>query len=224
MLQIEFWVGGGGVLVDIYNELMNVQQLVCENALPVDESHWIAVITAEGLASGSDLHKPLKSFDPADILYTHPQVDNHYIIRVRDSLSVLLIATAIDVIPHRLIAKNGGVRGIATARDWGHLKEFADRIEDQYKTFDLLKTTQSDGVGYPLGNARLQYVLQGKLSETQIETLQTAWRSGYFAVPQQTTAEDLATKLNISPSTLSERLRRAQAALYTLLFDGEANN
>ncbi|MFH5801138.1 helix-turn-helix domain-containing protein [Haladaptatus sp. CMAA 1911] len=51
------------------------------------------------------------------------------------------------------------------------------------------------------------------LSNKQREALLTAYEKGYFAVPQQTSLDDIAEILDISRSSLAERLHRAQAHL-----------
>jgi hypothetical protein len=51
------------------------------------------------------------------------------------------------------------------------------------------------------------------VSDTQREVLQLAVERGYYETPRQTTIEELASELDIPSSTLSYRLRRAEAEL-----------
>ncbi|QLG29736.1 helix-turn-helix domain-containing protein (plasmid) [Halorarum halophilum] len=51
------------------------------------------------------------------------------------------------------------------------------------------------------------------LSESQRETLKTAYESGYFDVPREFSQTELAEELGISTSAVSDRLRRATAQL-----------
>lgn len=51
---------------------------------------------------------------------------------------------------------------------------------------------------------------KGVLTERQEEIIRAAFSSGYFDYPRRTDTENLAKKLNISASTLSEVLRAAQ--------------
>lgn len=51
------------------------------------------------------------------------------------------------------------------------------------------------------------------LTERQYETLTTAVERGYYAIPRETTAQDLADELDVSYQTLSELLRRGHEAL-----------
>jgi len=59
------------------------------------------------------------------------------------------------------------------------------------------------------------------LTSEQREVLLLALDSGYFAIPRETTADELAAMLGITPAAVSERLRRAFATLVrnTLTFN-----
>ena len=62
---------------------------------------------------------------------------------------------------------------------------------------------------------------QAHLTDGQYDALVTAYESGYFDVPRTASQADLAASLQITPQAVSERLRRATAALVrsTLLVD-----
>lgn len=51
------------------------------------------------------------------------------------------------------------------------------------------------------------------LTDGQREALRTAYELGYFNIPRDASLEDVATRLGISASAASERLRRAQTQL-----------
>ncbi|QPV61534.1 helix-turn-helix domain-containing protein [Halosimplex litoreum] len=51
------------------------------------------------------------------------------------------------------------------------------------------------------------------LTDAQREAVRTAHRLGYFEIPRTATLDDVAAELDISASSLSERLRRAQTHL-----------
>lgn len=52
-----------------------------------------------------------------------------------------------------------------------------------------------------------------RLTDRQDEALRTAYEVGYFDIPRQTSLEEVAAELDISASSVSERLRRAQTQL-----------
>lgn len=51
------------------------------------------------------------------------------------------------------------------------------------------------------------------LTDRQREALRTAYELGYFDIPRKASLEDVATAVDISASSVSERLRRAQTQL-----------
>ena len=59
---------------------------------------------------------------------------------------------------------------------------------------------------------------QWDLTPAQEESLRTAVEMGYFTVPREANADDVATEMGISKSAFIERLHRAQHALLTQLF------
>lgn len=64
------------------------------------------------------------------------------------------------------------------------------------------------------------------LTEKQQETLATAYEAGYYHIPQDITADELADKLGISHQALSERLHRAYEQLVgdeLVINDGHRN-
>jgi len=54
---------------------------------------------------------------------------------------------------------------------------------------------------------------EGLLTDEQLAALATAYEMGYFDVPREATQADVATALDISPASLSERLKRGQQRL-----------
>jgi len=53
-----------------------------------------------------------------------------------------------------------------------------------------------------------------ELTPAQEEALETAYRTGYFTVPRDATASEVADRIGISKSAFLERLRRAQSAFF----------
>ncbi|WP_425494332.1 helix-turn-helix domain-containing protein [Natronoglomus mannanivorans] len=51
------------------------------------------------------------------------------------------------------------------------------------------------------------------LTSKQQEALVTAWEAGYFDTPREVTLDDIASTLDITRQSLSQRLRRAHHAL-----------
>jgi len=59
-----------------------------------------------------------------------------------------------------------------------------------------------------------------ELTDRQLEVVQTAYYSGYFQSPRDSTGEDVAATLDISPPAFYQHVRAAQRKLFAALFDG----
>ncbi|WP_115863313.1 helix-turn-helix domain-containing protein [Halorussus litoreus] len=72
---------------------------------------------------------------------------------------------------------------------------------------------------FPLGDEDDDAVAQRwDLTPAQEVALRTALEMGYFAVPRETTASEVAAAVGISKSAFLERLRRGQATLFGQMF------
>lgn len=71
---------------------------------------------------------------------------------------------------------------------------------------EITRVGRSDG---PLGN----------LTERQRESLEAAYRSGYFDWPRESTAAEVADSLGIDRSTFHAHLRKAEQCLFSTLID-----
>lgn len=97
-------------------------------------------------------------------------------------------------------------------------------VPDRERVADLLDFCQANDLTiaiegiYEMGGATDAEVGRHTLTEDQHEALRLATKHGYYEVPRQSTAADLADALGIAASTFSERIRRAQGALNDSVF------
>lgn len=199
-----------------------IDRVEVANALPVDGRGFFAILTVTVDGSGLDA----MAFEEVDDVHAIdlqplPAVEGIYQVLVRIDVGMtclLTTLTAQDAIPHRITGDGATVDVVISTRDWTHLKEVATAIEDRHGPIELVGTTQTDAIGFALGSDKLAHNVLGTLSDDQLKALEAAYRMGYFRVPQEVTSRDVAKELEISRSTLSERLRRAENNLCELLF------
>ena len=123
-----------------------------------------------------------------------------------------------DAVPYRLLAADDRVRTVAIVDDWDHLKDLAGRLESDFEAFELIGTSPVESLGSPLGLDSLRNAVQGRLTEKQLELVETAYRMGYFEVPQETKSKEVAAELDITQPTFSEQFRQAEDEILSLLF------
>jgi len=109
-------------------------------------------------------------------------------------------------------------RGVAVSGDGvdvtmiGSQDALSERVREYGKTGadPLLQTlTDYEGPDDPLD----------AVTPRQREVLETAFDMGYFDVPRDVTTDEIATALDLDPSTVREHLQRAQKNLFTDVLD-----
>lgn len=222
MLRIEFQIRPAGISSNLFAIDDQVTSLEIDNALPVTDSSVFLSLTVQFEAEISEeaLSSQLPDVRILDMSEAEMKPHMHYLIILTElsDASVLSLLTQNQAIPHRIVGQHSHLEVIASVRDWNHLKEVAGTIEDEHGSLELVGTTQTAGIGFPLGGNKIKQCMSGKLSDKQLEVLETAYRMGYFKVPQEVTAEEISKELDISRSTLSERLRRVEHNFCALLF------
>lgn len=194
-----------------------------DNAIYAGDDRWFEYLTLEPVDRGVSPEAELGEVPEMEVLDIRT-VGNappiyHAIIFVDEVETFLLFVIARNRgIPHRVVLDGFQLRAVVTLRDWNHLKEFADVLEDTYDGFELLGTQQVETAGYPLGGEQLKHTVRGKLTTSQLRALEVAHRMGYFQVPQQATSREVADRLGISQSAASERLRHSQQRFFDILF------
>ncbi|MUW14833.1 helix-turn-helix domain-containing protein [Halorubrum sp. CBA1125] len=81
----------------------------------------------------------------------------------------------------------------------GQLQEY----EKAGVSLSLQRIGRYDGPDYPLDD----------LTARQREVLETAWEMGYYEVPKDVSAEEVASEMGLDPSTVNEHLQRAERNL-----------
>ena len=134
-----------------------------------------------------------------------------------------------STIPSLLVEYGAVARSIrvagATSRlvvelpDATDVRTFVNWFEERYPDTDLLARRdkeRTDRSGQAFGAA-----LAERLTDRQLETLQTAYLSGYFEWPRERTGQEVAESLGITQPTFNGHLRAAERKLCTMLFGGD---
>jgi hypothetical protein len=201
-----------------------------ENAFYADKGNWIESLLVTSRAP----------FDPESVvgeisrieLFHHERVSDHSVDHSTYRLTIVahepypfLLGVILrrTAIPNRLLLHDGSFDGVVTVKEWESFRALAEQIEEQFGQFELLSVNQVETTGNAFGSGQLGRVLRNELSQEQLTVLQTAHRLGYFDVPRRTSADEIATELDIAQSTLSERLRLAEKRLLDLVFSTSEN-
>jgi predicted DNA binding protein len=127
-----------------------------------------------------------------------------------------VLSPEVDTVLYPVWVEAGGSRLHSTCQNgvWRNRMRFPDRESfagvrrwcldnDIEFTLHRIYTETTDGGGEN----------ETSLSPPQARTLELAYETGYYDIPQGTTATEIAAELGISQQAVSERLHRAHAAL-----------
>ncbi len=96
-----------------------------------------------------------------------------------------------------IVLKNGILRGVVCMPS-KHFKAFMENIKDKYKIW--VEGKSPDPAKIPL-------------TPKEMEVLDGAVKNGYYSVPRKITQKELAKRLGLSPSYLSEVLNRIESKI-----------
>lgn len=225
LLTVEFETEPTGVLAELAPAIGNNGSVELDNAFYVEDGEWLESLTVASTEE-IDAERRLEAISGVSVFYAQSipsgptgTYRTRNVVFAREPYPfVLELVLRRHAIPNRLVLRNGMVTVIATVRDWEDFREMAADVEEKFGTFDLSRVDNASRPGEPLDSGRLSDVLVSKLTDDQLNVLETAYSMGYFAVPRDSSAREVAAKLDIQQSTFSERIRTAERAFLELVF------
>lgn len=118
---------------------------------------------------------------------------------------------------HRYTADADELTIVFHADGFEQLQDVMERLRAQFPSADVERLLQPPLAGDPDDR---QFVNRGKLTDRQLEVLQTAYDRGYFERPKGANATEIAEELGITQSTVTEHLAAAQRKLFADVLDG----
>lgn len=110
----------------------------------------------------------------------------------------------------RYFAQSGRLEVVFHARDFEQLQAIVAEFRERYHEVDIQRMVRAPTGGAPRDEV---FVDRAKLTERQLEAVQTAYDRGYFEQPRSANASEIAAELDIAVSTFSEHLVAAQRKL-----------
>lgn len=96
------------------------------------------------------------------------------------------------------------------------VRTVVDTIKDGYPELEIATHRQVSRDPEP--ETRYRGTLLEKLTERQRSAVEMAYLRGYFEWPRDSTGEDIADLLGVTPSTFHQHLRKAESRLFTAMF------
>ena len=209
----------------INDRLTDVRSIELDNAFYVEDGEWIESLTVSSTEQfdPGELIEPISgvSLFDAQSIPTGPSgvtIERLTLLANESFPFILGIILRREAIPNRIVLKGNRFEVVVTVQNWDRFRSLADDVQDVLGTFDLQSVNKIDQTGEPLDSGRLSEVLITKLTDEQLVVLETAYSMGYFDVPRDISASEIADELGIAQSTFSERLRVAERNLLDLIY------
>jgi len=222
-LHVTFVTDPKGPIRDLADSLPDDSPIKITNLLPGDGERSIHAYQIRTGAPGR-VKPDISSVSGMKIVAVdrvHPTSDTVVVQVLVDRADGNLIRDLItrEAVPTRLAFREPDFRAGVLVRDWDHLQQIATAIEQEYGDFTLKRTVTSDRSLFSWGGHEVIAALQDRLTDEQLRMLEKGYTMGYFSVPQESTAREVAAELDVSQSTFSEKMHRAQAELLSVVFE-----
>ncbi len=119
----------------------------------------------------------------------------------------------------RYDARDGDLTLTFHAADYEELRAVIGDLRERFPDVDIRRFVRS-----PTDDAHRDgvFVDRDRLTDRQLQVLETAFEMGYFERPRGANATEVAARLDIDPSTFSEHLATAQGKLFEEVLEGES--
>jgi len=124
-----------------------------------------------------------------------------------------------DAILQTVAASEGSARVEAAVPEPCDTNDLVEAFTEEHPSADLLAKRERPFSEIEALDEGVDRAIEDDLTDRQREVLVTAYLSGYFERPRETTAAELADRLGISSSTFAQHLRVAQRKVFDSLFD-----
>lgn len=110
----------------------------------------------------------------------------------------------------RYVADESGLTIEFHAADYEELRDVVDGLRTEFPEVDIQRLVRAPAEGETRDTVSVD---RGKLTDRQLEVLETAYEMGYFERPRRANATEVAAQLGIDPSTVGEHLALAESKL-----------
>lgn len=153
-------------------------------------------------------------------------VESARVLEADDGVRIEVVATSSSLL-HAVTGVGANLRTVVAGPDEARVvveapatvdtRAIVEEVGRTYEAAVLVAHRERDRSASSIGRPE---DLLSSLTDRQRETLEAAYRAGYFDWPRESTAEEVAEMLDLSGPTLHGHLRKAQAHIISALIDG----
>ena len=213
-LQFEH-VDTGDVLVNLSQELDTTVRL--EGITPGDDGAVSCFVTVEDVEPAA----VLESLTPLDAVVTTRTVSEEpdetlFEVRVADATAIVTLVE-LGAKVESFAATGGEGTLVVRVPAESDLRTFTLGVQSPFPEMSVTAKREVEDDVQSTSSFRRQ--LEERLTDRQRDVMETALASGYFEWPRGSTAEEVASSLNIAAPTFHEHLRAGERKLIESFFD-----
>jgi CheY-like chemotaxis protein len=218
-LELEIAVGDRRLLLNRLSErVAEGERIALEGVIDRDEAGIVLFVSAPATAAFESLADEWASVETVSVV---SEGEGETLFEVTVTPTPLLeVLRTYDVRIRSATAEDGTSTLVLEAPRGGETRPLVEAIREGYPETELVAKRETTHTRSP---RRLDAHLAERLTDKQFEALQAAHFSGFFEWPRESTGEDLADALGVSPPTYHYHLRAAERKLVTMAFDGDSN-
>ncbi|MGQ3412575.1 bacterio-opsin activator domain-containing protein [Natrinema sp. LN54] len=215
-LELELAVGDSRLLLNRLSAYVETAApITLEGVIDRGEDGIVLFVSAPATASLTDLEAEWASIETLSVVSDGDE-ETLFELTVT-STPFLDVLRTYDVQIRLATAEDGASTLVLEVPQGVETRSLVEAIEAEYPETELVAKRETT---HTRSARRLDAYLAERLTDKQFEALQAAHYSGFFEWPRESTGEDLADALGVSPPTYHYHLRAAERKLVTLAFDG----
>lgn len=122
-------------------------------------------------------------------------------------------------VPSEVEASDGEARVKVELPRNASVRSFLSMLEERYREVDIRAQHSRERAFRTRDEFRAAF--EQELTDRQREIVRTAYHSGFFEAPRESTGDDIANQLDVSQPTVTEHIRTAERELFTVLFESD---
>ncbi|TMT85330.1 response regulator [Haloterrigena sp. H1] len=218
-LELELAIGGSRLLLNrLSMHVSGTNPITLEGVVDRGEDTIVLFITAPATAALASLETAWASIETLSVV---SEGDDETLFEVTMPATPFLdVVRRYDVAIRTATAEDGTSTVVLEVPQRVETRSLVEAIREEYPETELVAKRETTTMQ---SARRLDTHLAERLTDKQFEALQAAHYSGFFEWPRESTGEDLAAALDVSPPTYHYHLRAAERKLVTMAFDGSSN-
>ena len=218
-LELELAISDSRLLLNrLSAHVSGTDPITLEGVVDRGEDGFVLFVTAPATAELASLEATWASIDTLSIV---SDGDDETLFEVTvPSTPFLDVLRSYDVGVRRATAEAGTSTVVLEVPQPVETRSLVEAIGEAYPETELVAKRETTTAIQ--STRRLDTHLAERLTDKQFEALQAAHYSGFFEWPRESTGEDLAAALDVSPPTYHYHLRAAERKLVAMVFDDES--